>query len=124
MNPITSQLLDEAIKHKGTDVGGKLQWAANTIDDLYDHIASIENENKELRADCKKMHEGLLKIDEMATQFNGIAFGSMPINAYATCIAKDISSHANIMNYHGVDGYGKKGRPTLHKDMKIKTVVI
>jgi hypothetical protein len=70
------------------------------------------------------MHEGLIKIDAMATELGGLSFGAMPISAYAASASKDMSSHANIMNYHGVEGYGKKGKPTPHKDMRMKTVIL
>lgn len=123
-NSIVKRLLEEGAKHKGTDLGGLLQVAAHHIESLNEVVAELEIDNAALVSDCKKMHEGLIKIDAMATELGGLSFGAMPISPYAASAAKDVSSHANIMNYHGVDGYGKKGKPTLHKDMRMKTVIL
>lgn len=104
-------------------MGGLLQAFAYHVESLEELVEDLKSENETLRKDCTTMHEGLLKIDALHDTLHGMAFGAMPINPYATC-AKDVSQHANIMNYHGVDGYGKKGRPTAHKDMKMKTVIV
>jgi hypothetical protein len=119
---IKDQLLTEAQKHKGTELGGLLQVAAYHIESQSELIAELETDNQGLLHDCKKMHEGLIKIDAMATELGGLSFGSMPINTYET-VAKDHAMQANIMNYHGVEGYGKKGKPSMHIDLRGKARV-
>jgi hypothetical protein len=121
---IKDELMTEAEKHKGTKLGGFLQMVAFHIESQSELIAELESDNKGLFDDCKKMHEGLIKIDALTTELSGLSFGAMPISAYAASASKDISSHANIMNYHGVEGYGKKGKPTPHKDTRMKTVIV
>lgn len=117
------RLLSLAEKHKGTDLGGLLQSTAYLLGDYIEALDDLRAENESLRADCVTMHQGLMKIDAISDTLHSMAFGAMPVNPYAT-VAKDNSMHANIMNYHGVEGYGKKGRPTNHKDIKIKTVIL
>jgi hypothetical protein len=119
---IYQRLLKEGEKHKGTDLGGLLQVAAHHIESQSELITELEADNKGLLIDCKKMHEGLIKIDAMATELGGLSFGAMPINNYQT-VSKDHAMQANIMNYHGVEGYGKKGKPSMHIDLHGKARV-
>lgn len=73
---LDEQLLKEAIKHKGTDLGGLLQGAAT-------FIKAIEHENFFLRADCLKMHSGLVALDKAAFNLTELSYKAMPFHDYA-----------------------------------------
>lgn len=79
---IQNELFAEAEKHKGTDLGGLLQVAAYLIEDYIEELAEKDREIEGMLADCKRMHQGLIDIDNNATAVSAIAFGAMPNRKY------------------------------------------
>jgi len=88
------------------------------LENWFEANTELREENERLHADCKRMHEGLIKIDRASTEIYGLAFGAMPVNPYATA-PKDYSAHANLMaTAHSDPDYGKPTKPRLHVDMR------
>lgn len=79
---IKNELFAESEKHKGTDLGGLLQVAAYLIEDYIEELAEKDREIEGMLTDCKKMHQGLVDVDNNATAVSAIAFGAMPNRKY------------------------------------------
>lgn len=112
--------LEAAIKTLSLDADSAklLKHCRAQLENWFEANAELREENERLHADCKRMHEGLIKIDAASKEFFGMAYEAMPINPYATS-AKDHTSHVNLMATHHHDpDYGKPTKPRRHIDAR------
>lgn len=117
--PLWEQL-DAKIKQLQIDKDSHtlLKHCRAQLENWFEANTELRKENERLHADCKRMHEGLIKIDRATSEIYGLAFGAMPINPYDTS-AKDYSSHVNLMaTAHSDPNYGKPTKPRRHVDVR------
>jgi len=105
MSELTDKLKQEGEKHKGTDLGGLLQWAAFHISEQDEALAQTreefeieENERIRLERVIFDARQQIAALSEAMHQTTGID------------LAKDYAPHINIMAHHGVAPYAKKPR--------------
>lgn len=114
--------LENRIKILGRDLDPAtqtlLKHCCAQLENWFEANVELREENERLHADCKRMHEGLIKIDAASTELFGMTMSAMPLNPYAT-VSKDYSSHANLMatGHHDPD-YGKPTKPRMHVDAR------
>lgn len=105
---LTKKLEKAAETHKGTELGGLLQWAATHIEMQQEAAEQQEKYYQAMLKDCQHMHERLKRIMALSDVLGGEAFDAMPMRDYVP--AFDIAPWKNIMAYYGVDAKPKKKR--------------
>lgn len=107
MNDLITQLTAAGQQHKGTDLGGLLQWAVLHINDQAEALtatqAELEDEqNERLRLE-RALHNGAQAI---TTVLDGLK-AAQPVQI---TLARDHAPHINIMAHHGVAPYARRMR--------------
>ena len=107
MSELANKLATAADAHKGTDLGGLLQWAMLHIQAqgvaLAEAREELDTEQSERIRLERVLHLAKAGIESVAS---GILMG-LPTNIQ---LARDHAPHINIMAYHGVEPYAKKPR--------------
>lgn len=103
-------------QHKGTDLGGVLQWAIL-------HIQSQDEAIAELRADFEQEHEERLRFERAAHDAKAAIDAALAqINdtmpAPPLDFATDHNSHINLMGFLGDPDYMKGKLSFLHIDTR------
>ena len=121
MNTMTPDLITalqtHGQMHKGTDLGGVLQWAIL-------HIQSQAEAIEELRADFEEEHDERLRFEKAAHNAKAAidaalaaiteAMPTQPID-----FSRDLAGHINLMACHGDPDYLKsKGQSIRHIDTR------
>lgn len=107
MSKITDELETEGAKHKGTDIGKLLQWAALHIKELEETLKDAQAEWQEEMDARIKLEQSIFKAREAAEIMNNALSSCLLVSPYQTCAA-DFTSHVNVMAAHGVAPYAKK----------------
>ena len=112
MSELTEKLHDLAWNHhKGTDLGGTLQWAKLHIESLEEAARDRELELVTAMRDRSALLLLLDKASESAGQLRSMLTPDFLTDPLKTC-AHDVTSHVNIMAAHGVAPYARKPRKT------------
>ena len=103
--------------HKGTDLGGLLQWAIL-------HIQSQAEAIEELRADFEEEHNERLSFEKAAHSAKAaidaaLAAITEAMPAEPLDFARDLAGHINLMACHGDSDYLKSnGQSIRHIDLR------
>ena len=107
MSELIDKLTAAGQQHKGTDLGGLLQWAIlhiqsqdEALTETREELASEETERLRLE---RVLHAGSMAIDQAL----GTLKAAQPV---AITLARDHAPHINVMAHHGVAPYAKKSR--------------
>lgn len=100
------ELEKNALQHRGTDLGGLLQWAHLHIGNLTSALADTEAELQGALARMRPMEAELEHLCRLAGDMRSRILDALPINPYATC-AHDTSSYVNLMAAKGIKPYAK-----------------
>jgi len=107
MSTLINQLTETAKQHKGTDLGGLLQWAAlhiaeqdEALEQTREELATEENERIRLERVIFDARQQLAHLADNMHQTTGVQ------------LAKDHAPHINIMAHHKIEPYAtKSGKP-------------
>ena len=103
--------------HKGTDLGGVLQWAML-------HIQSQAEAIEELRADFEEEHDERLRFEKAAHSAKAAIDAALAAITEAMPtepldFARDLAGHINLMACHGDSDYLKSnGQSIRHIDTR------
>lgn len=103
--------------HKGTDLGGVLQWAIL-------HIQSQAEAIEELRADFEEEHNERLRLEKAAHDAKAAIDAALSaitevMPAQPLDFARDLAGHINLMACHGDSDYlTSKGQSIRHIDTR------
>lgn len=104
---LTEQLEQAGQQHKGTDLGGLLQWAALHIQSQDEALAEARAELEEEQNERIRMESAIHKAkNQLRDIFDGLE-ASRPVQIP---LARDHAPHINAMAFHGVAPYAKKKR--------------
>ena len=97
--------------HKGTDLGGVLQWAIL-------HIQSQAEAIEELRADFEEEHNERLRFEKAAHSAKAAIDAALAAIAEAMPaqpldFARDLAGHINLMACHGDSDYLKSNSQSI-----------
>ena len=107
MSELTDTLHDLAWNHhKGTDLGGTLQWAKLHIESLEEAAAEREQELAAAMRDRQTLLTLLDKARTASDQMRETLAGDFLTDPLKTC-GHDITSHVNVMAAHGVAPYAR-----------------
>lgn len=122
MNTMTPDLIaalqTHGQMHKGTDLGGVLQWAIL-------HIQSQAEAIEELRADFEEEHDERLRFEKAAHNAKAAIDAALAqitetMPAQPLDFARDLAGHINIMHAHGDPDYTKGKLSCRHIDLREK----
>lgn len=122
MNTMTPDLIaalqTHGQMHKGTDLGGVLQWAIL-------HIQSQAEAIEELRADFEEEHDERLRFEKAAHNAKAAIYAALSaiteaMPAQPLDFARDLAGHINIMHAHGDPDYTKGKLSCRHIDLREK----
>ena len=120
MNTMTTDLITalqtHGQLHKGTDLGGVLQWAIL-------HIQSQAEAIEELRADLEEEHNERLRFEKAAHSAKAaidaaLAAITEAMPAQPLDFARDHTSHINLMGGIGDPDYMKGSLSSRHIDLR------
>lgn len=116
MKNIIKQLKAAGEQHKGSDLGGLLQWAAL-------HIASQNDALSELREGFASEEAERLRLEAALQAAKAAAEAALAaINAglfVPVQLSRDYTGHINLMAGHGDPDYTlKNGRSVRHVDLR------
>ena len=114
MSELIDKLNAAAQAHKGTDLGGLLQWAMLHIEAQDEVLTDKEAEYQAAAKDAAHMHARIKAIAAIVDNLPGMLMEAHPVNEWAT-VPRDYSSHANVSAYQGDKNYGKPTKPRLAK---------
>lgn len=107
MSELTDKLTAAGQKHKGTYLGGLLQWAVLHIqaqaEALYEAREELEAEQNERIRLERALHTAKASTEAALVSIKS----GLPVNIE---LSKDLAPHINIMAHHGVEPYAKKPR--------------
>lgn len=116
MSDLTEALRTHGQKHRGTDLGGLLQWAALHIESQDEALAELREEHA--REERERMGlEGTLGAAKEAIEA-ALAAVNTPLCPPIE-LARDYSGHLNLMAAHGDPDYLKpNGMSVRHIDLR------
>jgi hypothetical protein len=104
---LIEQLEQAGQQHKGTDLGGLLQWAALHIKSQDEALAEARAELEQEKTDRIRMEQAIHTAkNQLRDTFDGLE-ASRPVQIP---LATDHAPHINAMAFHGVEPYAKKKR--------------
>ena len=116
---LTDSLEQAAQSHKGTDLGGLIQWAILHIQDQREAIEMKESEVAFLLCENRKMHASIAAIMAKADDLSALAYNAHPTRDYVGTV--DTAPHINIMGGHYRDPDYLRGKmASSHKDTRGK----
>lgn len=118
MDTIIERLQEAGAQHKGTDLGGLLQWAAL-------HVAGQDEAMAELRKDLETEERERLRLESalnVAKEAAESALAAITAGMFEPVeLSRDYTGHINIMAGHGDPDYMlKDGRSVRHVDLREK----
>lgn len=117
LEPPTKQLQQAAQAHKGTDLGGLLQWAALHIENQQEALCQQGAEIDFLTQENKKMHAAIKGIMQKADDLSAAAYNAHPVRDYVGAV--DAAPYINIMGAHYKDPEYMRGKlPAPHIDTR------
>jgi hypothetical protein len=116
MSDLIRSLRDAGAQHKGTELGGLLQWAALHIAEQSDAIA-------ELREELADEERARLHLEQSAHEAKAAIEAALAAIKQPLCppveFARDLVGHINIMAGHGDPDYlNRSGNSIRHVDCR------
>jgi hypothetical protein len=116
MSKLTDQLLEVGEQHRGTDLGGLLQWAAL-------HIAGQDDALAEVREEYATELEERQRLEQAARAAKSAIETALAAVSAPLCppieLGRDLVSHINLMAGHGDPDYLRKnGNSIRHVDCR------
>ena len=118
MDTIIERLQEAGAQHKGTYLGGLLQWAAL-------HVAGQDEAMAELRKDLETEERERLRLESalnVAKEAAESALAAITAGMFEPVeLSRDYTGHINIMAWHGDPDYlNKSGNSIRHIDLREK----
>ena len=107
MSTLTTELAQEGEKHKGTDLGRLLQWAALHIAEQDEALAEVRAEHEAEEVQRINMEQAIFEARQKLVDISEMLDYSRPVNIE---LARDHAPHINRMAAEGVAPYAKKPR--------------
>lgn len=118
MSELTDSLRAHGQQHRGTDLGGLLQWAALHIESQDEALADLRDELKREEGERLRLESALLEAGN--TVEAALAAIRKPLCPPIE-LGRDYVSHINIMAAHGDPDYLKpNGLSVRHVDLREK----
>lgn len=116
MSDLTTKLQAAGLAHKGTDLGGLLQWAALHIQDQDTALAELREELARETAERNAMQQALEEAKTATeTALQAISKHLCPPIEFA----RDMGPHINLMASHGDPDYlMANGKSVRHVDLR------
>ena len=116
MSDLTEALRTHGQQHRGTDLGGLLQWAALHIESQDEALADLRDELKREEGERLRLESALLEAGN--TVEAALAAIRKPLCPPIE-LGRDYVSHINIMAAHGDPDYLKpNGMSVRHIDLR------
>lgn len=117
MSELTEALMKAADVHKGTDLGGLLQWASLHIKEQDDALVEVRRELEDEQHERLRLENAVKTAAvQMEAALHAVR-NSLPVNI--DHIGRDMSGHINLMAGHGDTDYLKKsGQSIRHVDLR------
>jgi len=118
MSELVSKLQQAAQQHRGTDLGGLLQWAALHIESQDEALAEVRDEHateerERIRLE-NALHASKLHVEQALQTLQ--AAWCPPVE-----LGRDLAPHINLMAGHGDPDYLKaNGKSIRHTDTRSK----
>jgi hypothetical protein len=114
MSELTDKLSQFGEQHKGTDLGGLLQWAALHIDSQDEALADLRTELAEEEAERMRLERNAKEAKTMIEAACVVLQYTPPVD-----FTRDLAGHINLMCGHGDPDYTKKnGQSIRHVDTR------
>lgn len=119
MSALTKQLLKAAEQHKGTDIGGLLQWAVLHIDEQAEALADTRQELEDEQNERIRLENAAnTAAGQIESALAAIRY-SLPVNV--DHIGRDMCGHINLMAAQGDPDYlMPNGMSVRHIDLREK----
>lgn len=78
------------------------------LDEANKTIFELEDENDGLQAALNEKNKALIEMKSLIETLNLTALLAMSVDVNSAMLAKDLTSHVNLMSAFGVEGYTKK----------------
>lgn len=116
MSELTDRLAEAGEQHKGTDLGGLLQWAVLHIADQDEALADVREEHANEERERLRLERAA--YDAKAAIEAALAIVSAPL-CKPTELGRDLVRHINLMAAHGDPDYLKSnGMSIRHVDCR------
>ena len=116
MSELTDRLTKAGEQHKGTDLGGLLQWAVLHIADQDEALADVREEHANEERERLRLERAT--YDAKAAIEAALAIVSAPL-CKPTELGRDFVPHINLMAAHGDPDYLKSnGMSVRHVDCR------
>ena len=118
MSELTERLATAAPQHRGTDLGGLLQWAGLHIASQDEALAELREQFDRLARDYKALHKGIKDATEAVDTAAKSLQAACPVDLEGQ-FSRDFVPHINLMAGHGDPDYLKKnGMSIRHVDLR------
>ena len=116
MSELTDRLAKAGEQHKGTDLGGLLQWAVLHIADQDEALADVREEHANEERERLRLERAAYEVK--AAIETALAIVSAPL-CKPTELGRDLVPHINLMAAHGDPDYLKSnGMSIRHVDCR------
>lgn len=105
MSELIEKLQKAGHEHKGTDLGGLLQWAALHIQSQDESLVELRDELEAESNERMRLERVVFDARQQAEVLSAALRQTPGIQ-----LAKDNAPHINVMAHHGVEPYAKKKR--------------
>lgn len=118
MSDLTKRLATAAMQHRGTDLGGLLQWAGLHIASQDEALAEVREQFDQLERSYKELHDGINAAADAVDAAAKSLQAARPVDI-TDLFARDYSGHINLMAGHGDPDYLKaNGMSIRHVDLR------
>lgn len=118
MSELTDRLNEAGQLHKGTDLGGLLQWAALHIEMQDEALQEREQEAQQAQQRARDAEAALTNLLPQFDALRAVLLAAAPIDPTET-MGKDMAPHINLMGGHGDSDYLKpNGMTCRHVDLR------
>lgn len=115
---ITKKLTDAAWKHKGTDLGGLLQWAALHIESQDEALAEARGDIEFMEGERRRLELGIAAATLAADAALQALRNAATVDPTET-MSKDMAPHINLMGGMGDPDYLRSnGMTCRHVDLR------
>ena len=112
MTPLTEQLTAAAQQHRGTDLGGLIQWAVLHINDQAEALTATNEELEAEQQERIRLERALHNGAQAITTVLDCLKAAQPVKI---TLARDHAPHINIMSHHGVAPYARGSKAKNQK---------
>jgi hypothetical protein len=119
MSELTDKLAEAGEQHKGTDLGGLLQWAVLHITSQDERIAELEEDEAAREKEAEELREALCTVKALLETVGGYC-RDKAFRFDTEQFGKDMVRHINSMGAHGDPDYLKGELSCRHVDLRSK----